>query len=360
MNALLDEFKRISLEQSKELDSICNQGPSEACNRLLKEAQEFQGWLFAIPGTPTYPLDLTHSYSTIEAPGILGIGDLTYDNILLDVYGRGLSGEEVNREIVATIVRHNANLKIVNGTLMTVSGLALCPVSSGAGCMAAIAVVSGFGANRIEQGVHERITDKEQLSIIEAGMVKVGVSEATAKNIVSKLETGAVIATSVYGGYTIIREVGANGKVLAIAKVDDEAARYLANSKPSKTPTELVQEQAGKASGNKITNSIKTQVSVDNKLDKYLLDKSHPLGKSKAEWFDKALGFDKSNAGELSKQIVFDSNKAVQTGVTEYGTKYNQVINITGANGKKIDVTFAWIKNNDGVVRLVTGIPPKK
>jgi filamentous hemagglutinin len=43
-----------------------------------------------------------------------------------------------------------------------------------------------------------------------------------------------------------------------------------------------------------------------------------------------------------------------------HGTKYNQVINIIGANGKAIDVTFAWIRNNDGVVRLVTAIPAKR
>lgn len=46
-------------------------------------------------------------------------------------------------------------------------------------------------------------------------------------------------------------------------------------------------------------------------------------------------------------------------GVTQHGTKFNQVIQITGTNGKTIDVTFAWIRNNDGIVRLVTGIPSK-
>ena len=73
-----------------------------------------------------------------------------------------------------------------------------------------------------------------------------------------------------------------------------------------------------------------------------------------------ALGFTKENAGQLAKQIVFDENVAVQTAVTEHGIKYNQLISIVGANGKKIDVVFAWIKNNDGFVRLVTAIPTKK
>ena len=54
-----------------------------------------------------------------------------------------------------------------------------------------------------------------------------------------------------------------------------------------------------------------------------------------------------------------DSTKAFQTEVTEHGTKFNQVIEIVGANGK-IPVIFGWIKNNDGVVRLVTGVPTKR
>ena len=100
--------------------------------------------------------------------------------------------------------------------------------------------------------------------------------------------------------------------------------------------------------------------SIEKKLDTYLLNKDHPVGGSKANWFEKALGFTKENAGQLAKQIVFDENVAVQTAVTEHGIKYNQLISIVGANGKKIDVVFVWIKNNDGFVRLVTAIPTKK
>ncbi|WP_392553091.1 hypothetical protein RHO14_04300 [Orbus wheelerorum] len=110
----------------------------------------------------------------------------------------------------------------------------------------------------------------------------------------------------------------------------------------------------------KIINSIETQASVDRKLTTYLLEKTHPVGGSKADWFDKALGFNKSNSDQLSKQIVFDIDRSVQTGTTEFGTKYNQVIKLNGANGKQIDVNFGWIKNNDEVVRLVTAIPTKK
>ena len=101
--------------------------------------------------------------------------------------------------------------------------------------------------------------------------------------------------------------------------------------------------------------------SVDDKLTRYLLNVDHPVGGSKAKWFKEALGYTQSNMDDLAKQITFDPTKAVQTGVTEYGTKFNQSISISGANGKVIDVTFAWMKSaTDDVVRLVTSIPTKK
>ena len=102
-----------------------------------------------------------------------------------------------------------------------------------------------------------------------------------------------------------------------------------------------------------------TEASVADKLSRYLLNPEHPVGGPKAAWFDQALGFNQSNAGQLGSQIMFDAESAVQTGVTQYGAKFNQVIPITGANGRVIDVTFAWIRNNDGIIRLVTGIPAK-
>jgi RHS repeat-associated protein len=100
-----------------------------------------------------------------------------------------------------------------------------------------------------------------------------------------------------------------------------------------------------------------TAESVEKKLSTYLLDMAHPKGGDKAAWFEAALGFTKENMGGLAKQLVFDEGKAFVTQVTEYGTKYNQVINITGTNGKTIAVTVGWIRHPDGVVRLVTAIP---
>ena len=103
-----------------------------------------------------------------------------------------------------------------------------------------------------------------------------------------------------------------------------------------------------------------TAESVKTKLDTYLLEPTHPVGGSKANWFKQALGFDKSNSNVLADQIKFDPSKATPTTMTQYGQKYEQIIRITGTNGRTIDVNFVWIHNNDGVVRLVTIIPTKK
>jgi len=103
-----------------------------------------------------------------------------------------------------------------------------------------------------------------------------------------------------------------------------------------------------------------TKSSVKDKLDRYLLNPDHPVGGSKAKWFESALGFDRSNADKLANQIIFDESSAVETGVTQHGTKFNQIIAITGENGRVINVTFGWIRNNDGIVRLTTAIPTKK
>lgn len=102
-----------------------------------------------------------------------------------------------------------------------------------------------------------------------------------------------------------------------------------------------------------------TAASVADKLNRYLLNPDHPVGGSKADWFRRALGFTRDNAAQLANQIVFKANEAVQTAVTQFGTKYNQIIQIVGANGKTIPVTVAWIIGPDGVPKLVTAIPTK-
>lgn len=77
-----------------------------------------------------------------------------------------------------------------------------------------------------------------------------------------------------------------------------------------------------------------TQLSVDDKLARYLLNPTHPIGGPKSRWFEEALGFTRSNSDDLARQLTFDPSKAVQTAVTEHGTKFNQIIDVVGANGR--------------------------
>lgn len=103
-----------------------------------------------------------------------------------------------------------------------------------------------------------------------------------------------------------------------------------------------------------------TEESVKIKLDDYLLNPHHPVGRDKARWFEAALGFSRHNLEELARQIVFNPSQAVATTLTEYGQKFEQWIEIAGTNGRQIEVLFVWIRNNDGVVRLITAPPAKR
>jgi len=97
-----------------------------------------------------------------------------------------------------------------------------------------------------------------------------------------------------------------------------------------------------------------TEESILRKLELYLLDPDHVRGADKAEFFRQALGFTKENSADLAKQIIFDESKATLLEPTKYGDRLQQIIEITGANGRKIDVPFVFIRNPDGVVRLVS------
>jgi len=63
------------------------------------------------------------------------------------------------------------------------------------------------------------------------------------------------------------------------------------------------------AAKNGVKNAPETQTSVDNKLTNYLLAKDHPVGGSKAEWFEKAFGFNKGNSSDLAKKLSLNQAK---------------------------------------------------
>jgi len=187
-----------------------------------------------------------------------------------------------------------------------------------------------------------------------------GISEAVSKVVdVSRLTaTGARIAT-------LIREFRLAAELSGLPAVSaaGAAARSVSELGPllAARPTIFAAETAGRGGAIEGAEALSlSEESIKRKVEGYLLNPDHVKGGPKADWFNQALGFTRQNAADLVRQIMFDQSKAVQTGVTQFGTTYNQVIPITGANGKTIDVLFGWIRNDDGVVRLVTAIPTKK
>lgn len=127
----------------------------------------------------------------------------------------------------------------------------------------------------------------------------------------------------------------------------------------------IVGEVGDAAKAAEIARGLASVNSVDTKVTTYLLDVSHSGGK--ANWFKGALGYDQTNWEQLADQVRFNPSNAIKTTSNKYGQKYEQIIDITGANGKEIKVQFNWIKDSGitnpdqkGVVRLVTAIPTKK
>ena len=180
----------------------------------------------------------------------------------------------------------------------------------------------------------------------------------------NKVATGQPTVTY---GEQVLKSLGMSPEAAAIAyalvgvsPVAAEAVLSNAASKARAAENVAARADYGTSVGASSVELAATRASVDDKLTRYLLNVDHPIGGPKAKWFDSALGFNQGNAQQLANQIVFNEASAVQTAVIERGIKFNQVIPITGANGRVIDVTFGWIRNNDGVVRLTTGVPTKK
>lgn len=96
----------------------------------------------------------------------------------------------------------------------------------------------------------------------------------------------------------------------------------------------------------------------ESKLSKYALNKKHPTGKDKAIAFEESLGYNINNKDELIAEVrkglgIF---KSVQKGTTEYGSKYEAVMIVNGANGKKAKLKTGWIIENDKMIPRLTTI----
>lgn len=61
------------------------------------------------------------------------------------------------------------------------------------------------------------------------------------------------------------------------------------------------------------------------------------------------MGYDKSNFEALKQNILehIDESMFVEKGDSGYGMRYEYIMEITGANGKKANVLTAWIQDGN-------------
>jgi Domain of unknown function (DUF4926) len=93
------------------------------------------------------------------------------------------------------------------------------------------------------------------------------------------------------------------------------------------------------------------------KLTSYALDPNHPVGGNKAIVFESALGYNQSNAGQLSSQIQDGILKypAVPGKTDAFGQRFTVDMPITGPNGNTVVVRTGWIvEPGSKVPRLTT------
>src|SRR5262245_22679828 len=97
-----------------------------------------------------------------------------------------------------------------------------------------------------------------------------------------------------------------------------------------------------------LPNYEKAEIPSD-KLEKYALDPTHPVGKHKARVFESVLGINQSDWRVLANSIQNELpyNKARPTKSDSFGQRYEVIMPITGPNGKTENVLTAWIVKAD-------------
>lgn len=99
----------------------------------------------------------------------------------------------------------------------------------------------------------------------------------------------------------------------------------------------------------------------EEKFTKYALDYDKDVDKAKA--FKSALGYDQSNYKDLIDNIRKSLSRfdAKQKGDNGYGMRYEVIMELKGANGKKAKVLTAWIDDEKaGEMRLVSAYIDKE
>ncbi len=95
------------------------------------------------------------------------------------------------------------------------------------------------------------------------------------------------------------------------------------------------------------------------KLIKYLLSTTHPVGRSKADFF-RRMGFTDANVGELEKGLVTiaKTEEVLDTERSEHGTKYIIHGSMATPGGRVVRVRTVWIiEHGQEGPRFVTAYP---
>lgn len=94
--------------------------------------------------------------------------------------------------------------------------------------------------------------------------------------------------------------------------------------------------------------NIKTKMPM-NKYIKYSLDPERQPDKAKA--FKDALGYTLENVNALiaNVQLTMKEDGFVEKGDSGHGMRYENIITLTGANGKTANVLTSWIKDHDSL-----------
>jgi hypothetical protein len=107
----------------------------------------------------------------------------------------------------------------------------------------------------------------------------------------------------------------------------------------------------------KLPNASAARVDLE-KLTEYLLSETHPVGRTKAEFFQ-ALGFTRDRPAELLAALLklARSAEVVDQALTPFGIKYVIDGRITGPKGSAAVRTVWFIERKRAAPRLVTAYP---
>ncbi len=108
----------------------------------------------------------------------------------------------------------------------------------------------------------------------------------------------------------------------------------------------------------RLPNAEGAQVDVE-KLKRYLLSQTHPIGRSKARFF-RGIGFDESNIAILEQGLIAiaKAGKVLETVSSVHGTKYIVDGLITTPSDDQVELRTIWIIDRGHThPRFVTAYP---